>query len=46
MHPVDKKTNDLSKLRKAMGNVFATRKFSRKFNNSGVLVPPPSVEDG
>lgn len=32
-HPLEKRSNDLSKIRKAMGNVFATRKFSRKLKN-------------
>jgi hypothetical protein len=30
MHPLEKRSNDMSKIRKAMGNVFATRKFSQK----------------
>ena len=35
MHPSEKKANDLSKLRKSMGNVFATRTFSRKVRAGG-----------
>lgn len=37
MHPLEKKTNDMPKIRKAMGNVFATRKFSQKFRSDSTL---------
>ncbi|CAF0809163.1 unnamed protein product [Adineta steineri] len=35
MHPLEKKANDASKIRRAMGNVFATRTFSRKIQLGG-----------
>ena len=36
MDPLKKKSNDLSQIRKAMGNVFASRKFSQKLK-SGIV---------
>ena len=35
MHPLEKKSNDAAKLRHAMGNVFASRKFLRKLKLGG-----------
>ncbi|CAF0995444.1 unnamed protein product [Adineta steineri] len=42
MHPLEKKANDASKIRRAMGNVFATRTFSRKIQLGGQLIQNPS----
>ena len=38
MHPSEKVTNDFSRISKAMGNVFASRAFSKKTRNT--LKPP------
>ncbi|CAF1341581.1 unnamed protein product [Rotaria sp. Silwood1] len=46
MHPAEKKFNNLSKIRKAMGNVFATRRFSRKLKSGGAMVKDPTTIDG
>ena len=32
-HPLEKRSNDMAKIRKAMGNVFATRKFVLKLKH-------------
>lgn len=49
MHPLEKKCNDLSKIRKAMGNVFASRKFMQKFKGDSMLsnntIQPASDDD-
>ena len=43
MHPSERKLNDLSKIRKALGNVFVCRRFSRKFKSGRIPVQNTNI---
>ena len=45
MDPSEKKFHNLSSIRKAMGNVFATRRLSRKLRSGGAMVKDPLTID-